>query len=111
MKAEYSSRPDEAAIKVKDGTAYIVLCQNIVEKEEQLEDELGLPAGTRVAYECDEHQIICPADALDLEDVRENPGRYMDYAYVPPRELTPEEERMQELEDAIVELAEIIAGE
>lgn len=106
--AQYDARPEEAVIKVKDGTAYIVLCQNIVEKEERVEDEMGLPAEVRVVYECEENQIVCPVGTLDLDDVQANPGRYMDYEYAPGKEPDPVEERLKELEDAIVELAGIV---
>lgn len=107
MKAQYSSQPAEAVIKVKDGTAYIVLCQNIVEKEEPVYDEMdGEATGSITVWECDEHQIVCQADALDLSDVQANPGKYMDYE--PSGKPDPVEERFKEIEDALIELAEII---
>lgn len=98
MEACYATKPHEAMISVVEDTAYIVLCQDIRYDAD------------KDWYICDEHQIICPADAIDLDDVRANPAKYMDYEYrksVPP---DPAEERMQELEDAIIELAEIIGG-
>lgn len=101
MKAYYGEQPHEVTISVSDGTAYIVLCQNI---ERMVTDGLEM-------WQCDEHQIVCPADALDLNDVRENPAKYMDYKYKKPVPPDPAEARMRELEDAIIELAEIIGGE
>ena len=104
--ASYSSRPEEAVIKVKDGTAYIVLCQDIREAS-FTDEEAGLSV---TVWECEENQIVCPADALDLNDVQANPAKYMDYKYEKPVPPDPAETRMKELEDAIIELAEIIGG-
>jgi len=100
MKSCYSMRPDEVTVSVSNGVAYIVLCQNI---ESVITDGLE-------TWMCDEHQIICPVDALDLNDVQANPAKYMDYEYKKPVEPDPAEVRMKELEDAIIELAEIIGG-
>lgn len=100
--------PDEVEIRTHGGMDYVILRENIEAAEE--------------GWEYDENQFTVPHGLLDLDDVRANPGKYMEYSYQPPHRMSAEERiaalesensdlkaQVAETQDALVELAGIIA--
>lgn len=73
--AVYIVQPDAIDIRTVDNVDYIIIRENIEQKEVPATEED--PATT--VWECDENQIVAPHGEVDLNKVRENPAAYMLY--------------------------------
>lgn len=95
MRARFAVQQLPVKVVQRDGIAYVYICQNETEGEEQYPD-MGDSPTTEHYYEYDYNEIIGPADKLPLDDIQAHPGDYLEYVY---REATLEE-RLAALETA-----------
>lgn len=107
MKARFDTTQEPVSIRQLDGMDYIYIClnENIVKEipEEQEEEQMY--------YEYDYREISEPAGILNLEDVKANPEKYLDY----DNNAKTDTERIDTLEattdDIILMMADLIGGE
>lgn len=90
-----------------DGMDYIYICLNedvVKETPEGKKEE-------QIYYEYDYKEISVPVGTLDLNDVKENPNKYLDYK----NKAKTDSERIGALEettdDIILMMADLIGGE
>lgn len=107
MKARFDTMQDAVTVRQLDGMDYIYICLNeniIKEIPEGQETE-------QVYHEYDYKEISVPAGTLDLNTVKENPNKYLDYE----NKAKTDTERIGELEkttdDIILMMADLIGGE
>ena len=89
-KAKFDSKQPDVRFVQKSNTYYVFICQN-----ERVETETT-EFGENSFYVYDYNEIISPD--IDIEDVKENPGKYLDYK--PQKEKTLEQ-KVQEQEETI----------
>lgn len=65
---------------------YIFICLNETQGTETYPD-MGEDQTQETYYEYDYNEISGPTNILPLEDIRENPEKYLDYAYTENKEL------------------------
>lgn len=87
MRARFTAQQLPVKIVQRDGLAYVYICQNETEGEEQYPG-VGDSSTTARYYEYDYNEIIGPADRLPLADIQAHPENYTEYVY---REATLEE--------------------
>lgn len=85
MKARFTEQQPPVRTILKDGNAYVYICQNETQGTETYPD-MGEGQMQETYYEYDYNEIIGPADALPLEDIQAHPEDYLDYAYIPEKE-------------------------
>lgn len=107
MKARFDATQDAVSIRQIDGIDYVYICLNeniVTEIPEGQEEE-------RTYYEYSYREISEPTGTLDLDDVKTNPVKYLNYE----NEVQTDIERIDTLEattdDIILMIADLIGGE
>ena len=80
MKARFTERQPPVKIIRRDGNAYVYICQNETQGTETYPD-MGDGKTQESYYEYDYNEIVGPADKLPIDDIREHPDQYINYAY------------------------------
>lgn len=107
MKARFDTTQESISIRQLDGMDYIYIClnENIVKEIPDGQEE------EQIYYEYDYREISEPAGILNLEDVKANPEKYLDYE----NKVKTDAERIDTLEattdDIILMMADLIGGE
>lgn len=107
MKARFDTAQESVTVTQIDGMDYIYICLNeniVTEIPEGQEEE-------QTYHEYDYREISEPTGILDLDDVKANPGKYLNYE----NEVRTDTERIDTLEattdDIILMMADLIGGE
>lgn len=107
MKARFDTAQESVTVTQIDGMDYIYICLNeniVTEIREGQEEE-------QTYHEYDYREISEPTGILDLDDVKANPGKYLNYE----NEVGTDTERIDTLEattdDIILMMADLIGGE
>lgn len=107
MKARFDTTQESVTVRQIDGIDYIYICLN-----ENIATEI--PEGReekQTYYEYDYKEISEPTGTLDLNDVKTNPEKYLNYK----NEVKTDTERIDTLEvttdDIILMMADLIGGE
>lgn len=107
MKARFDAAQDAVSIRRLDGIDYVYICLNeniVTEIPEGQEEE-------QTYYEYSYREISEPTGTLDLDDVKTNPVKYLNYE----NEVKTDTERIDTLEattdDIILMIADLIGGE
>lgn len=107
MKARFDTAQESVTVRQINGTDYVYICLNeniVTEIPEGQEEE-------QTYHEYDYKEISEPTGTLDLDDVKANPGKYLDYE----NEVGTDTERIDTLEattdDIILMMADLIGGE
>lgn len=107
MKARFDTKQNAVTVAQLDGIDFIYICLNesiVTETSEELE-------GEQTYHEYDYREISEPTGTIDLEDVKANPEKYIDYE----NEVKTDTERIDTLEattdDIILMMADLIGGE
>ena len=83
MKARFS-QPQQRVKTITSGEKiYIFLCLNETQGTETYPD-MGDGKTQESYYEYDYNEIVGPADKLPIDDIREHPDQYINYAYNVP---------------------------
>lgn len=107
MKARFDTTQESVTVRQIDGIDYIYIClnENIVTEIPEGQEE------KQTYHEYDYKEISEPTGTLDLDDVKANPGKYLDY----DNEVGTDTERIDTLEattdDIILMMADLIGGE
>lgn len=107
MKARFDTAQESVTVRQIDGIDYIYIClnENIVTEIPEGQEE------KQTYHEYDYKEISEPTGTLDLDDVKANPGKYLDYE----NEVGTDTERIDTLEattdDIILMMADLIGGE
>ena len=106
MKARFDTTQESVTVRQIDGIDYIYICLNeniVTEIPEGQEEE-------QTYHEYDYREISDPTGILDLDDVKANPGKYLNYE----NEVRTDTERIDTLEattdDIILMMADLIGG-
>lgn len=106
MKARFDTTQESVTVRQIDGIDYIYICLNeniVTEIPEGREEE-------QTYHEYDYKEISEPTGTLDLDDVKANPGKYLNYE----NEAGTDTERIDTLEattdDIILMMADLIGG-
>ena len=106
MKARFDTTQESVTVRQIDGIDYIYICLNeniVTEIPEGREEE-------QTYHEYDYKEISEPTGTLDLDDVKANPGKYLNYE----NEVRTDTERIDTLEattdDIILMMADLIGG-
>lgn len=109
MKARFDTAQDAVSIRQLDGIDYVYICLNeniVTEIPEGQEEEQE-----QTYYEYSYKEITEPTGTLDLDDVKTNPEKYLNYK----NEVKTNTERIDTLEattdDIILMIADLIGGE
>ena len=78
MRARFLDPQPPVRLVEKGGKVYVFLCLNEQTFEEACEDSSPV-----TVYEYDYHEFVESADAIDAQDVRAHPEKYMTYAPEP----------------------------
>ena len=79
MRARFLEPQPPVRLVEKGGKVYVFLCLD--EKVfEEVYDSVEAEAGTETVYEYAYHEFSEDADAIDVQDVRAHPEKYMTYA-------------------------------
>lgn len=107
MKARFDTTQESVTVRQIDGIDYIYICLNeniVTEIPEGQEEE-------QTYHEYDYREISEPTGILDLDDVKANPGKYLNYE----NDVRTNTERIDTLEattdDIILMMADLIGGE
>lgn len=107
MKARFDTAQESVTVRQLDGMDYVYICLNeniVTEIPDGQEEE-------QVYHEYDYREISEPTGALDLNDVKTNPEKYLNYK----NEVKTDKERIDTLEattdDIILMMADLIGGE
>lgn len=107
MKARFNTTQESVTVRQIDGIDYIYICLN-----ENIATEI--PEGQeekQTYYEYDYKEISEPTGTLDLDDVKANPEKYLNYE----NEVKTDTECIDTLEattdDIILMMADLIGGE
>ncbi len=107
MKARFDATQNAVSIRQLDGIDYVYICLNeniVTEIPEGQEEE-------QTYYEYSYREISEHAGTLDLDDVKTNPEKYLNYK----NEVKTDTERIDTLEattdDIILMMADLIGGE
>jgi hypothetical protein len=107
-KSRFMEKQPSAKVVEKD-KVYVYICLNEKEVTENRVDESAEPV---TMYEYDYNEIIEDIGILDINDVKANPEKYLNYGNEPKRTDT---ERINVLEattdDIILMMADLIGGE
>ena len=105
MRAKYSSEQPNVQTVDYGGKIYIFICLNGQWSSTTTEE------GTDKFWECDYNEIVTTSDKIDVEDVKTNPDKYLNWSEV----HKTQEERISELEtqnemlvNCILELSEVL---
>jgi hypothetical protein len=107
MKARFDTAQESVTVRQINGTDYVYIClnENIVTEIPEGQEE------KQTYHEYDYKEISEPTGTLDLDDVKANPGKYLDYE----NEVGTDTERIDTLEattdDIILMMADLIGGE
>ena len=107
MKARFDTTQESVTVRQIDGIDYIYIClnENIVTEIPEGQEE------KQTYHEYDYREISEPNGILDLDDVKANPGKYLNYE----NEVMTDTERIDTLEattdDIILMMADLIGGE
>ena len=80
MRARFTNQQPQVSIVTRDGVSYVFLCLNEELKTETYPD-MGDGKTQESYYEYDYNEIVGPADKLPIDDIREHPDQYINYAY------------------------------
>lgn len=97
-KSRFMERQPSVLVIERD-KVYVYICLNEKEVTEDRWEESAEPA---IMYEYDYKEIIEDAGVLDIDDVKENPEKYLDYEKVTEK---TDRERIAELEAMNVEMS------
>lgn len=105
MRAKFSSEQPNVKTVDYGGKIYIFICLNGQWSSTTTEE------GTDKFWECDYNEIVTTSDKIDVEDVKTNPDKYLNWSEV----HKTQEERISELEtqnemlvNCILELSEVL---
>ena len=105
MRAKFSSEQPNVKIVDYGGKIYIFICLNGQWSSTTAEE------GIDKFWECDYNEIVTTPDKIDVEDVKTNPDKYLNWSEV----HKTQEERISELEtqnemlvNCILELSEVL---
>lgn len=107
MKARFDTAQESVTVRQLDGMDYVYIClnENIVTEIPDWQEE------EQVYHEYDYREISEPTGTLDLNDVKTNPEKYLNYK----NEVKTDKERIDTLEattdDIILMMADLIGGE
>lgn len=107
MKARFDTAQDAVSIRQLNGIDYVYICldENIVTEIPEGQEE------KQNYYEYSYREITESTGTLDLDDVKTNPGKYLNYK----NEVKTNTERIDTLEattdDIILMIADLIGGE
>ena len=97
-KSRFMERQPSVLVIERD-KVYVYICLNEKEVTEDRGEEFAEPV---IMYEYDYKEIIEDAGVLDIDDVKENPEKYLDYEKVTEK---TDRERIAELEAMNVEMS------
>lgn len=97
-KSRFMERQPSVLVIERD-KVYVYICLNEKEVTEDRGEESAEPV---IMYEYDYKEIIEDAGVLDIDDVKENPEKYLDYEKVTEK---TDRERIAELEAMNVEMS------
>ena len=97
-KSRFMERQPSVLVIERD-KVYVYICLNEKEVTEDRWEESAEPV---IMYEYDYKEIIEDAGVLDIDDVKENPEKYLDYEKVTEK---TDRERIAELEAMNVEMS------
>lgn len=80
MRARFTNQQPQVSIVTRDGVSYVFLCLNEELKTETYPD-MGDGKTEESYYEYDYNEIVGPVDKLPIDDIREHPDQYINYAY------------------------------
>lgn len=106
MKARFDTTQESVTVRQIDGIDYIYIClnENIVTEIPEGQEE------GQTYHEYNYREISEPTGILDLDDVKANPGKYLNYE----NEVRTDTERIDTLEattdDIILMMADLIGG-
>lgn len=80
MKARFSQPQLPVKTVAAGDKTYIFICLNETQETESFPD-MGEGQTTEAYYEYDYNEIVGPADKLPIDDIREHPDQYINYAY------------------------------
>lgn len=83
MRARFTNQQPPVSVVTRDGVSYVFLCLNEELKTETYPD-MGDGKTQETYYEYDYNEIVGPADKLPIDDIREHPDQYINYAYTDP---------------------------
>ena len=105
MRAKFSSEQPNVKTVDYGGKIYIFICLNGQWSSTTTEE------GINKFWECDYNEIVTTPDKIDVEDVKTNPDKYLNWSEV----HKTQEERISELEtqnemlvNCILELSEVL---
>ena len=102
MKAEFSTEQKDIIIKQFDNKDYIYICLN-GEKKEKYDEALD---SSMTVYEYDYNEIIEDTGIIHLDDVKNNPSKYLNYKRQTLAEKVEEQENeIQLLTNCILEMS------
>lgn len=106
MKARFDTAQESVTVRQLDGMDYVYICLNeniVTEIPDGQEEE-------QTYHEYDYREISEPTGTLDLNDVKTNPEKYLNYK----NEVKTDTERIDTLEattdDIILMMADLIGG-
>lgn len=102
MRAKFSHQMDPVMIITDGSTSYVQLFLNGTTGEET--DDQGNKV---IFYEYDFNEFHDATENLKVSDIEANPQNYLNYK---PQHLSVLEQRLQDLESASMELANMIGG-
>lgn len=109
MRADFMQ--EQPSVKVVDysNKLYIFIAVNGEWVERQVENHSGESEEpiTEKVWECDYREIITTADKIDLDDVKANPANYLEW--VEPKDESPTRTELNDIEAALIELADYYA--
>lgn len=83
MRARFTNQQPPVSVVARDGVSYVFICINEEFKTETYPD-IGDGKTQESYYEYDYNEIVGPADKLPIDDIREHPDQYINYAYTDP---------------------------
>lgn len=104
MKARFTIKPNPVTLAI-DGN--IVYCQIALNAQEVTVKDPQTGESYK-EWEADWNEFKGSRSDIDTDDVMAYPDNYLDFHIEP---ITESEQRMRDIEDALVELGEIIGGE
>lgn len=99
MKSYFMEKQPAVKIIEQNDEYFVFICLNGIKKQEI--DNYSPTDGERIYWAYDYNEFCCKKKDLDLDDVKSNPEKYLEY---PPKEKS-DKEKIAELEELNAELS------
>lgn len=83
MRARFANQQPPVSVVARDGVSYVFICLN-EEFKTEIYPDMGDGKTQESYYEYDYNEIVGPTDKLPIDDIREHPDQYINYAYTDP---------------------------